>query len=253
MQIKNNNKFNNLIIYYLCFILILSFLSVLAGCAPVSALKDNNGNEGFGGSTGYRKKLENKVLTASLRLTGVSKEKIKTVITYNVKTNPVKKNGGGGYYIDPFFMKGESNIINTTTAKNFRIALNKTTESRNGKIILRILSVKSEKIFEIISFSLANLYPSPVKYRPSLLEKADVGGKYKYIGIPFKSNIETGSGGKNYFTLQGLSEIKGKIIFLKNRNKPYEAGISGLALGISALRKSRFGGGINFLKLFAKL
>ena len=252
MQIKNNNKFNNLIIYYLCFILILSFLSVLAGCAPVSALKDNNGNEGFGGSTGYRKKLENKVLTASLRLTGVSKEKIKTVITSNGKTKPVKKNGGGGYYIDPSFMKGESNIINSP-AKNFRISLNKTAKSRNGKIILRILSVKSEKIFEIISFSLANLYPSPVKYRPSLLEKSDAAGKYKYIGIPFKSNIETGSRGKNYFTLQGLSEIKGKIIFLKNRNKPYEAGISGLALGISVLRKSRFGGGINFLKLFAKL
>ena len=176
MQIKNNNKFNNLIIYYLCFILILSFLSVLAGCAPVSALKDNNGNEGFGGSTGYRKKLENKVLTVSLRLTGVSKEKIKTVITSNGKTKPVKKNGGGGYYIDPSFMKGESNIINST-AKNFRIALNKTAKSRNGKIILRILSVKSEKIFEIISFSLANLYPSPVKYRPSLLEKSDAGGK----------------------------------------------------------------------------
>ena len=252
MQIKNNNKFNNLIIYYLCFILILSFLSVLAGCAPVSALKDNNGNEGFGGSTGYRKKLENKVLTASLRLTGVSKEKIKTVITSNGKTKPVKKNGGGGYYIDPSFMKGESNIINST-AKNFRIALNKTAKSRNGKIILRILSVKSEKIFEIISFSLANLYPSPVKYRPSLLEKSDAAGKYKYIGIPFKSNIKTGSRGKNYFTLQGLSEIKGKIIFLKNRNNPYKAGISGLAFGISALRKSRFGGGINFLKLFAKL
>ena len=252
MQIKNNNKFNSLIIYYLCFILILSSLSVFTGCAPVSALKDNNGNESFGGSAGYRKKLENKVLTASLRLTGVSKEKIKTVITLNGKTKPVKKNGGGGYYIDPSFMKGESNIINST-AKNFRIALNKTAKSRNGKIILRILSVKSEKIFEIISFSLANLYSSPVKYRPSLLEKSDAGGKYKYIGIPFKSNIETGSGGKNYFTLQGLSKIKGKIIFLKDRNKPYEAGISGLALGISALRKSRFGGGINFLKLFAKL
>ena len=252
MQIKNNNKFDNLIIYYLCFILILSSLSALTGCAPVSALKDNNGNESFGGSAGYRKKLENKVLTASLRLTGVSKEKIKTVITSDLKTNPVKKNGGGGYYIDPSFMKGESNIINRP-AKNFRIALNKTAKSRNGKIILRILSVKSEKIFEIISFSLANLYPSPVKYRPSLLEKSDAGGKYKYIGIPFKSNIETGSGGKNYFTLQGLSKIKGKIIFLNDRNKPYEAGISGLALGISALRKSRFGGGINFLKLFAKL
>ena len=252
MQIKNSNKFNKLIIYYLCFILILSSLAVLAGCAPVSALKDNNGNEGFGGSTGCRKKLENKVLTASLKLTGVSKEKIKTVITSDLKTNPVKKNGGGGYYIDPSFMKGESNIINRP-AKNFRIALNKTAKSRNGKIILRILSVKSEKIFEIISFSLANLYLSPVKYRPSLLEKSDAGGKYKYTGIPFKSNIETGSGGKNYFTLQGLSEIKGKIIFLKNRNKLYKAGISGLALGISALRKSRFGGGINFLKLFAKL
>ena len=252
MQIKNNNKFNSLIIYYLCFILILSSLSVFTGCAPVSAFKDNNGNESFGGSAGYLKKLENKVLTASLRLTGVSKEKIKTVITYNGKTNPVKKNGGGGYYIDPSFMKGESNIINSP-AKNFRIALNKTAKSRNGKIILRILSVKSEKIFEIISFSLVNLYPSPVKYRPSLLEKSDAGGKYKYIGIPFRSNIETGSRGKNYFTLQGLSEIKGKIIFLKNRNKPYKAGISGLALGISALRKSRFGGGINFLKLFAKL
>ena len=252
MQIKNNNKFNNLIIYYLYFILILSSLSVFTGCAPVSAFKDNNGNESFGGSAGYLKKLENKVLTASLRLTGVSKEKIKTVITSDLKTNPVKKNGGGGYYIDPSFMKGESNIINRP-AKNFRIALNKTAKSRNGKIILRILSVKSEKIFEIISFSLANLYPSPVKYRPSLLEKSDAGDKYKYIGIPFKSNIETGSGGKNYFTLQGLSEIKGKIIFLKNRNKPYKAGISGLALGISALRKSRFGGGINFLKLFAKL
>ena len=252
MQIKNNNKFDNLIIYYLCFILILSSLSVFTGCAPVSALKDNNGNESFGGSAGYRKKLENKVLTASLRLTGVSKEKIKTVITLNGKTKPVKKNGGGGYYIDPSFMKGESNIINSP-AKNFRIALNKTAKSRNGKIILRILSVKSEKIFEIISFSLVNLYPSPVKYRPSLLEKSGGGGKYKYIGIPFKSNIETGSGGKNYFTLQGLSKIKGKIIFLNDRNKPYEAGISGLALGISALRKSRFGGGINFLKLFAKL
>ena len=252
MQIKNNNKFDNLIIYYLCFILILSSLSVLTGCASVSALKDNNGNEGFGGSTGYLKKLENKVLTASLRLTGVSKEKIKTVITSNGKTKPVKKNGGGGYYINPSFMKGESNIINSP-AKNFRISLNKTAKSRNGKIILRILSVKSEKIFEIISFSLANLYPSHVKYRPSLLEKSDAGGKYKYIGIPFRSNIETGSGGKNYFTLQGLSEIKGKIIFLKNPNKPYKARISGLALGISVLRKSRFGGGINFLKLFAKL
>ena len=246
---KNYNKFNNLIIYYLCFILILSSLSVLAGCAPISVLKDNNGNEGFGGNTGYRKKLENKVLAASLRLTGVSKEKIKIVIISNGKTKPVKKNGGG-YYIAPSFMKGESNIINRP-AKNFSIALNKTAKSKNGKIILRILSVKSEKIFEIISFSLANLYPSPVKYRPSLLEKSDGGAEY--IDIPFKSNIETRYGGKNYFTLQGLSEIKGKIIFLKNRNKPYKAGISDLAIGISALRKSRFDGGINFLKLFAKL
>ncbi|MDA8053534.1 MAG: hypothetical protein M0012_05190, partial [Deltaproteobacteria bacterium] len=118
MEIKNNNKFNNIILYCLCFILILSSLAVLAGCAPVSALKDNNGNDGYGGSTCYLKKLENKVLIASLRLTGVSKEKIKTVITSNGKTKPVKK-GGDGYYIDPSFMKGESNIINRPAKRRF--------------------------------------------------------------------------------------------------------------------------------------
>ncbi|MHB1600160.1 MAG: hypothetical protein ACYCUT_01075 [bacterium] len=206
-------------------------MAVLAGCAPGSVLKSNNGNK-----DSFQKKIENKVLTASLRLNGIPDRKIKTVI---ISTSNGARSGS---YIDPSFMEGESNIVNRPAKRRPRIVLNKTEESRNGKIILKILSIKSEKIFEIISFSLTNLYPSPVKYRQSLFEKSD--GKAKYARIPFKSNIKAGTGGKNYFILPGRSKIKEKIIFLRAFSKT--------AFDISALYKNSLGG-IKFIRLFVKL
>ena len=247
---KNNNKFNNIILYCLYFTLNLSSLALLAGCAPYSSLKGGNEYKNCGGRNALQKKLENKVLAASLKLSGVSDKKIKTLIYSSGKTKPVKKSGGN-YYIDPPFMKGESNIIKSPAERRFRIALDKTAESRNGKIILKALSVKSDKIFEIISFSLANLYPSPLKCRLSLLEKS--GEKAEYKNISFKSNIESGYEGKNYFTLQGSSKIKGEIIFLNSGKGHHKDPASRLTFGISALYKSRLGGGIKFLKLSAKL
>ena len=250
VKTKKNNKFNYIILYCLYFTLNLSSLALLAGCAPYSSLKGGNEYKNCGEKNALQKKLENKVLAASLKLNGVSDKKIKTLISSNRKNEPVKKSGGN-YYIDPPFMKGESNIIKGPAERRFRIALDKTAESRNGKIILKALSVKSDKIFEIISFSLANLYPSPLECRLFLLEKS--GEKAEYKNIRFKSNIESGYEGKNYFTLQGLSKIKGEIIFLNSGNRPYKDPLSRLNLGISALYKSRFGGGIKFLKLSAKL
>lgn len=247
---KNNNKFDHIILYCLYFTLNLSSLALLAGCAPYSSLKGGNAYRNSGEKNALQKKLENKVLAASLKLNGVSDKKIKTLIYSSGKTKPVKKSGGN-YYIDPPFMKGESNIIKGPAERRFRIALDKTAESRNGKIILKALSVKSDKIFEIISFSLANLYPSPLECRLFLLEKS--GEKAEYKNIRFKSNIETEYEGKKYFTLQGSSKIKGEIIFLNSGNGHYKDPVSGLMLGISALYKSRFSGGIKFLKLSAKL
>ena len=247
---KNNNKFNNIILYCLYFTLNLSSLALLAGCAPYSSLKGGNEYKNCGGRNALQKKLENKVLAASLKLSGVSDKKIKTSIYSSGKTKPVKKSGGN-YYIDPPFMKGESNIIKSPAERRFRIAIDKTAESRNGKIILKALSVKSDKIFEIISFSLANLYPSPLKCRLSLLEKS--GEKAEYKNISFKSNIESGYEGKNYFTLQGSSKIKGEIIFLNSGKGHHKDPASRLTFGISALYKSRLGSGIKFLKLSAKL
>ena len=250
IKIKNYNKFNYIILYYLCFTLILSSLALLAGCEPYSALKGGNEYKNCWKKNALQKKLENKVLAASLKLNGVSDKKIKILISSNGKNEPVKKSGDGSY-IDPPFMKGESNIIKSPAERRFRIALDKTAESRNGKIILKALSVKSDKIFEIISFSLANLYPSPLKCKLSLLEKS--GEKAEYKNISFKSNIESGYEGKNYFTLQGSSKIKGEIIFLNSGKGHHKDPASRLTLGISALYKSRLGGGIKFLKLSAKL
>ena len=250
IKIKNNNKFKNIILFCLCFTLILSSLALLAGCAPYSLLKGGNAYINRGNKNALQKKLENKVLAASLKLNGVSDKKIKALIYSSGKTKPVKKSAGN-YYIDPPFMKGESNIIKSPAERRFRIALDKTAESRNGKIILKALSVKSDKIFEIVSFSLANLYPTPLECRLFLLGKS--GEKAEYTNIPFKSNIESGYEGKNYFTLQGLSKIKGEIIFLNSGGRSNKDSVSRLTLGISALYKSRFGGGIKFLKLSAKL
>ena len=250
IKIKNYNKFKYIILYCLCFTLILSSLALLAGCAPYSSLKGGNEYKNCWKKNALQKKLENKVLAASLKLNGVSDKKIKILISSNGKNEPVKKSGDGSY-IDPPFMKGESNIIKSPAERRFRIAIDKTAESRNGKIILKALSVKSDKIFEIISFSLANLYSSPLECRLFLLGKSGENAEYK--NIRFKSNIETEYEGKKYFTLQGSSKIKGEIIFLNNGGKSYKDSVSRLTLGISALYKSRLGGGIKFLKLLAKL
>ena len=187
---KNNNKFNNIILYCLYFTLNLSSLALLAGCEPYSALKGGNEYKNCWKKNALQKKLENKVLAASLKLNGVSDKKIKILISSNGKNEPVKKSGDGSY-IDPPFMKGESNIIKSPAERRFRIALDKTAESRNGKIILKALSVKSDKIFEIISFSLANLYSSPLECRLFLLGKS--GEKAEYKNIRFKSKNQANS------------------------------------------------------------
>ena len=278
MKIKNNNKFKHIILYYLFSALIFSSLAVLTGCASYSQFETGNGYKNSGAENIKQKKLENKVLAASLKLSGVSGKRIKTLISSGRTSRSSRTSSIDNYYIKPAFMKKESNIINNNKDNNRNsnssinsssnsnsnskkspsergsgLALNKTAKSSNGKIILKALSAKSDKIFEIISFSLANLYSSPIKCRLSLLKKSGKKAEYEYKNIPFKSDIGRGYESKNYFILQGLSKIKGEIIFLNTGNKPYEDPVSRLTLGISALYKSRFGGSIKFLKLSAKL
>jgi hypothetical protein len=69
----------------------LSSLALLAGCAPYSSLKGGNEYKNCGGKNALQKKLENKVLAASLKLNGVSDKKIKTLISSSGKTSLLKK------------------------------------------------------------------------------------------------------------------------------------------------------------------
>ncbi len=140
---------------------------------------------------------------------------------------------------------------NTKESAPISVKLNKTVKSDGDKIVLKVTGVKYDGILEIISFSLSNFNKSFLRYKPLLLKES---GKNKYIEIPFKSNIKN-SGGKNYFTLSGLSKINGKLICMritKDKNNENKQVLRKTVLFIEALYKNGYGG-VKFIKLPVRL
>ncbi len=259
-------KISKLKSYYLYFTLIISAMFAISGCAQEKVLNGAAGNVPYSVSRKIlESRLEKKVLTASLKLSGFSKKKLKTVLISGKYFNKtVRKTESGGYFI-PSFMVGVKNI----KVKNYTVGhankhlnglnppktvyLNKTVKSLNGKVVLKIISVKIERIFCIIRFSLMNTYSSAIKYKPELFEKLEASGNY--AGVSFKSDINkdavpAGKKGDSYFVLPVRKELDGEIIFLNNGKSK---NLSNFKFGTAVLCRRRINGTISFIKLYSAL
>ncbi len=259
-------KFSKLKSYYLYFTLIIPLMFAISGCAQEKVLNGTAGNVSYSVSRKIlRRRLEKKVLTASLKLSGFSKKKLKTVLfsgKYFNKT--VRKTESGGYFIPPFMVSEKNIKLNNYIAGRAHkhlnllkplktVYLNKTVKSRNGKVVLKIISVKIERIFCIMRFSLKNVYSSEIKYKPGLFEKLGVSGYY--AGVSFKSDINkdavpAGNKGESYFVLPARKELNGEIIFLNNGKSK---NLSNFKFGAAVLYRRRINGTINFIKLYSAL
>jgi len=242
------NKTKYIILYFLSFTLIVSALFILSGCAPVPVLNkssyDNNNNNG-----GIQKKLEKEVMAASLGLNGVSNKRIKLILYGKplksagkipaVSAKPGGISGSPPLY-RPSFMVKTYNISggNVKHAENRKITVDKTIESPDGRLILKVKSVEFKNIFEIVNISIKNLHSSAVKYRLALFKSE--GSAVRRVS--FKSNA--GSSAGSYIT--GHMEIKESIVFVKRQKS------ADLTLAVPVLYKNRFGGGIKFVKLIYK-
>ncbi|MHB8232587.1 MAG: hypothetical protein ACYDDB_06775 [bacterium] len=250
---KHKIKYIKLYFLSITLILTMPLLFMLPGCAPAPVLNNNLYNK-----SKLQKKLEKKALAISLKLNGVSSKNIKDLLSVKPASGkpavPAKSKGStrSHPYMPPFMIKTSDIPAKHHKPKDYTVSINKTVKSRGGKLLFRVNSVKFKNIFEIIDFSLKNLYPSVIKYRLILFRKKKLNKKsYNAESVPFRTNLGKGS----YLYLSGLTEIKGNIIFLRRSNNLRQGGqenLSGLTLEISAYYKGGFDGEIKLIKLLYK-
>lgn len=195
------NKFKYIIIYSLSIVLI-SYL--LSGCAPNPVLNKNESGFNLNGSkvnSAKNSKMEEKL-----------KERVlKIFLNLNNITNKKSKYKNFKPYLNLLFMnKITPQAQKVEKLKSYKISINKTVKNSTGKFELKIKSVKIEKVFEIVNFSIKNLSINEIKYNIALIYKFNKKSKI----IPFKSNLNI----KNYSNLNALTKISGSVIFLMPKN-----------------------------------
>ncbi len=193
------NKFKYISI---CFVSIISILSMLSGCASnTPLLRRSETNLFLSNNKSINKvdKLKTRVLEISMRLNSVPNQTINRLLLK--AADKIKREIE--HHLNPYPIDHRSKSL---VGNNYAIPINKTIKGANEKFELKIKSINIEKIFCVIDFSIENLSAYDVAYHLILTNRLNDKKKL----TPFKSNLN----GENYSKLNSLTRIDGSIIFL---------------------------------------